>query len=485
LWGDIWNDWTAGAGFTIADQAGLAMAFYHQVTGNPIYADSAPGVVLTGHSLGGGLAGLVSALSGANAVLFDHMPFGVAAELQELQGGEGFLAQTGLPRGYYVGGEPLELVRSGVAQGGVGALLSLFPIVGLGFASLGAMTAALEFGVDKTRLETFDANLGSGQKHSQALLVTLLFGQNQWLAEEVASRTADWKAAAKHFLPSLYKDAIGTSLGRVTGDTASATGTASPADQMMRAIAYSAINEGTFVFGNTGIRAMFDDASDLGKALQPGMSASIGRSAGALGNILVQYAAKLAIGKVLKSGDSAALAGVLANNGDVLSVDFADSLWSKGQSHGGNIVGRQALVASGLSELHESGGLLGLGAPQLRSDLVAGLRWFAANQNLTPQHPADLVDRVSFRIANTAFNGSVPDRPSGASSAMLSLFVSGDGNDVIAGSSANDFVYGGVGADRIVGNAGDDQLAGGAGNDTLVGGIGRDFLAGGEYLRMS
>lgn len=281
-WADIWSGWTAGAGFATSAQGGLAMAFYQDVTGNPLYADSAPGVLLTGHSLGGGLAGLVSALSGANAVLFDHMPFGVAAELQELQAGDGFLAQTGLPRGYYVGGEPLELVRSGVAQGGLGALLSLFPIVGLGFASLGAMTAALEIGVDKTRLETFDANLGPVQKHSQALLVTLLFGQNQWLAEGVSSRTADWQAAAKHFLPSLYKDAIGTSLGRVTGDAATATGTASPADQMMRAIAYSAINEGTRVFGDTGIRAMFDDASDLGKALQPGMSASISRSARAL-----------------------------------------------------------------------------------------------------------------------------------------------------------------------------------------------------------
>lgn len=44
------------------------------------------------------------------------------------------------------------------------------------------------------------------------------------------------------------------------------------------------------------------------------------------------------IGKVEQSSDAAAIAGVLSNNGDVLSVDFASSLWDKGQSHCGDIL---------------------------------------------------------------------------------------------------------------------------------------------------
>jgi hypothetical protein len=481
-WADIWGGWTAGAGFVDASQAGLAIEFFEAVTGSSAYTPAAPNVVLTGHSLGGGLAGLVSALSGAESLLFDHMPFGIAAEMQELFYGNGFVAQTGLPRAYFIGGEALEFVRNGAVQTGLGALLSFFPLVGASFSSIGAMTAALELGVEKARLPVFGADLDLVERHSQALLVTVMYGERQWLHEGVAARTADWQLAAKYFLPSLFEIPTGTSLGRVKGDEddPNATGTASPADQLMRAIAYSAINEGTRVFGDTGIRAMFDDASDLGKALQPGMSASIARSAPALSDIFVQYAGKLAIGKVLQAQDSAAIAGVLTNNGDVLSVDFAAALWAKGQDHGGNIVGRRQLVADALSELYVRTGMLGLGTAEIRSDLAAGLRWFSANHGLTPAHPADLVDRVSFRITNEPFDGTVPERPSGASSEMLSLFVSGDGNDRIEGSAENDFVYGGKGLDRLIGGAGDDVLAGGEGDDTLIGGMGRDFLAGGE-----
>jgi hypothetical protein len=60
-------------------QAPQALEFYNKVT-EKTYADgAAPNVVLTGHSLGGLLAGYVAALSGTKAHTFDHAPFGVAA----------------------------------------------------------------------------------------------------------------------------------------------------------------------------------------------------------------------------------------------------------------------------------------------------------------------------------------------------------------------------------------------------------------------
>ncbi len=61
---DIWSGWTIGAGWIgSGTQADEALAFYTAVTGKDWWeADN--NAILTGHSLGGGLAGFVSRLSG-------------------------------------------------------------------------------------------------------------------------------------------------------------------------------------------------------------------------------------------------------------------------------------------------------------------------------------------------------------------------------------------------------------------------------------
>jgi hypothetical protein len=58
--GDIWNGWFAGAGNDDAQQAELAIRFFQAVSDErerdlTTYADT--NIILTGHSLGGGLAG--------------------------------------------------------------------------------------------------------------------------------------------------------------------------------------------------------------------------------------------------------------------------------------------------------------------------------------------------------------------------------------------------------------------------------------------
>jgi hypothetical protein len=62
-------------------QAELAAEFYQAVTGNTD-AQRAEGTVLTGHSLGGGLAGYIGLTSGTRSVLFDHLPFESANDNQ-------------------------------------------------------------------------------------------------------------------------------------------------------------------------------------------------------------------------------------------------------------------------------------------------------------------------------------------------------------------------------------------------------------------
>jgi hypothetical protein len=78
---DIENGWITGLGFA-STQSAMAGAFYTAVTGLNLSTASAS-TILTGHSLGGGLAGYISALTGTTGIGFDHMPFGIRAYLDD------------------------------------------------------------------------------------------------------------------------------------------------------------------------------------------------------------------------------------------------------------------------------------------------------------------------------------------------------------------------------------------------------------------
>lgn len=55
----------------------------------------------------------------------------------------------------------------------------------------------------------------------------------------------------------------------------------------------------------------------------------------------------------------------------------------------------------------------------------------------------------------------------------------GNGNDVVAGSSASETLSGGDGRDLLFGNGGNDTVGGGAGDDLIFGGLGNDRITGG------
>lgn len=81
--GDIWDGWTAGVGNDDAQQAELAIRFYQDVVEQvePTFTDyTNNGVVLTGHSLGGGLAGYIGGIYANEAYAFDNMAFELAAD---------------------------------------------------------------------------------------------------------------------------------------------------------------------------------------------------------------------------------------------------------------------------------------------------------------------------------------------------------------------------------------------------------------------
>jgi hypothetical protein len=134
---DIVNGWISALGATTS-QTNMALDFYNAVT-HKTYQDGAQAnFTLTGHSLGGGLAGFVAALSGTDAVIFDHMPFGALALAQFAKDHPNFDSNLTLTdvlklkqiTGYSTLDEILQSARNGGIQLTLGFLLGAIPGIG-------------------------------------------------------------------------------------------------------------------------------------------------------------------------------------------------------------------------------------------------------------------------------------------------------------------------------------------------------------------
>ncbi len=82
--GDILNGWSISLGFGQASQAKAALDFYTEVEAQLAGGVGGQDIILTGHSLGGGLAAFVSALTGTPAEVFNNIPFGSGVVAQIL-----------------------------------------------------------------------------------------------------------------------------------------------------------------------------------------------------------------------------------------------------------------------------------------------------------------------------------------------------------------------------------------------------------------
>jgi hypothetical protein len=130
---DLWRGWITGAGLLVpGGQAQLAIDFYNNAaSGN---------VILTGHSLGGGLAGFVGSFTHDPTLIFDHMPYIVAATTVEFFQ-SGLDVDTSNVNSIYVDGEILFIAR--VVQFAIAGLVDplLAPIIlPLAFANLAGET---------------------------------------------------------------------------------------------------------------------------------------------------------------------------------------------------------------------------------------------------------------------------------------------------------------------------------------------------------
>lgn len=345
---DAANGWLLGNGNYNAAQGTLAIEFYKDVTaqvGGPGDDLQTVDVSLTGHSLGGGLAGYVGALYGQDADIFDSMDYLSAATnahfYASLSPSDPNYATLAAPliNLIYDGDPPWALDDNGVVASHIeGEALD---------SNFIRQVPSQEYSIgDNVDLPGIDA-IGL---HSMATMVMTLYADA--LADD------DWKLASQYFWPVLYSDAFALSIGAdVPGQLATDD---KHADILRQVIAYSAIDEGTRVFGDTGIVALYDDANDLGKALGvAGVSDQLVDRATDISRVLVQFGGQLALNRVEGAHvPSPVEAGVLtysdvANNRS-LSIGFADDLW---QAAGGGVlpdmVARETLVQGlGLAASH-------------------------------------------------------------------------------------------------------------------------------------
>jgi hypothetical protein len=76
---DFFQGWTLGVGFSAAAQPQMALSFYQDVA-----SEYGAVSVLTGHSLGGALAGFVADLTGTPADIFNNIPYGAGVVVESI-----------------------------------------------------------------------------------------------------------------------------------------------------------------------------------------------------------------------------------------------------------------------------------------------------------------------------------------------------------------------------------------------------------------
>jgi Ca2+-binding RTX toxin-like protein len=431
---DIANGYGTGLGAVLDTQARMAIEFYRSVVGagNERTAD----VVLTGHSMGGGHAGLIAALYGKQGVLFDAMPFAGSARNtyadallhgQVIYEGTPYTSQAdalvyqGAPFAPVIGANitntyiPAPWLNPGSNWLGFGRDLLL--------GGTGANQIAFQLPTDAP-LDWTNYNF-VGERHDGALLVIRMF-----LGGSDLAGAGPWANVARSVLPALFSQAIGEASG--AGPFRGSGALSDFSNAMRTAIAYSAIDEGERPFGDTAVRALLNDANEMGSLgshldLMPLLERG-------LAEIVVQHAGHLALSRTFLETDPSVVQGVLNLTGEAFFADIRQPLFGPGPILGLSNVMRGASVASGLEQ-----DALSSMVEALQGGLNALERIGVMQQNLHAVTPG-------LRTITIGTVGG--DRISG--NELADVLVGGGGDDVLEGDEGNDLILGGAGADTAV-----------------------------------
>ena len=406
---DMRNGFGIGAGKPDGPQGQAAIEFYREIAGENADLFEAE-IELTGQSLGGGLAGYVASLYDKDATIFSHMNFLDAAKHAFLlaQGpsllgtvGSAILtaqdiAIVGLRQAFQVPVTLGLLDRNRIdsdALLGKGAFdttatqieemrqriwgpngtpvspdaegIHSFYLSGE-FLSRSRLAATLNLSpIAETAWDPFnDGNQISGTpdafaRHSQAPLVIIAYGN---LSTD-GPPSDEWQRVFPQIWLALYNENVGEALGFEGLPEESGNGLlqAWTAHDLMRAaIAYSVVDSGQRPFGDTGIRALYDDAIDLGKFSNLNVHPFFSEDAQeAWAAIAAQFAGDLAFAEVLQSEAAGAAQGIFSRTEDdrALVGDLDPEKWQSTFEKGnkqGMILDRAAAARKRSSALSNS-----------------------------------------------------------------------------------------------------------------------------------
>jgi hypothetical protein len=234
-------------------------------------------------------------------------------------------------------------------------------------------------------------------------------------------------------------------------------GSADPASKMQMMIAYSAIDGGTYVYGDTGIASLFQDADQFGTMESANNLAGYLTSdpvESAIASIIVEYAGLLAINQDTNAQDE----GVFTYDAGAnqMDIDFSPSLWTLVSGGQAKIVGEQTLTDAAVQYAG--------GKPSSFQQAVNTL-WGGSTSNLI-ELVAATTDDPGVSLDAAADGGITAQDAQSGYGAML--VAAGGTGDRLTGGIGNDLLVGGSGGDTFTGGTGSDLMFGGSGNDTFI-----------------
>ncbi|MBJ7438642.1 MAG: DUF2974 domain-containing protein [Sphingopyxis sp.] len=495
------SDWGIGIGTPFSYQFLAALDFYNSVVdagSNPAFNIDPDAISLTGHSLGGGLAGIVAAFHGINAEIFANMPFELSVEnaysyIQAFD--QPFDPDNDYSVDIYSDPELYDTVLNAKSLifGNSSPWSPLISNNIHGFAIDSEFLENLRH-LQSTTVEKLDIGtspidpldpIDIFERHNMAMHTLLLWEQG--------NNYSGWEEVAPILWETYNDNDIGAAIGFIKeNNIVLGTGVDESGDQMATAIAYSVIDEGVRPFGDTAVDAFFGDASDLGTLVASDLAEYIHPELQQnITTAFVQYAGLLAKHAIQNS--SIYEQGILTLHEDNMSfsINLSVEKWAFNSTNF-TPLGRDDLVNSIATQFVS------------QSEFNDALSWYTTtNQsifsgtnligsvNLVLQEignaPAPALDvaagQIDMIVALAGHGADAADRGnsddlllgSGWNEALLGR----EGSDILLGGQGNDQLFGGSGDDYLLGSDGNDVLIEETGNNVLIGGAGNDVIIGG------
>ncbi len=519
-----------GAGTAFEAAMAFADAARAAVEATAGVAVAAGAVAFTGYGVGGGLAALVAAATGAEATTFNALRIGaLVAGLQERLGG----LQPGYAEklvNYVASAEAEATILRGIDA--VGREIVIDTTAASQSGQLAAGLAADATGLDAAgALYDWLSHAGADRQSAQRLMMALELQLGQIGLVDTLGRAIEAGSVAATELEKALTGRLGALIQTDSADLvlanrfeqvlvdASKAGAALDArgsgDSDDLVVGASGADE---LFGGSGADLLFGgEGNDL---LDGGDGADY--LVGGSGSDVYRLSASSGADRI-RDGE-----GVdrLARDGMVLApflIDSGDGAWKTidgsgvlSQASGGDATlawGGSTVILEGFKEgefgirmLKETAApatvqnIVGLDDPDSPEDYIEGNGrndWIRAGAGDDIVLGYDGDDRLEGEAGNDALYGDSSTTPGN------DVLVGGSGSDMLVGAWGDDRLFGeqqvdlaaalastesridrgdwlagGEGADRLVGAAGTDVLSGGGGTDILVGGGGNDYLLG-------